>query len=61
MRKSAFFAYAKRKTQISCADIAQLISAFVFAILIDHYVNVVVIINFSQKSSVFTLIIISSP
>ena len=29
--KTGFFAYAKIKTQISCAVIAQLISAFVFA------------------------------
>ena len=27
----------------------------------DHYVNVSVLIKFSQKTSVFTLIIISSP
>ena len=31
MRKLFFFAYAKTKTQISCAVTAQLISAFVFA------------------------------
>ena len=31
MRKPLFFAYAKTKTQISCAVTAQLISAFVFA------------------------------
>ena len=29
--KAGFFAYAKTKTQISCAVTAQLISAFVFA------------------------------
>ena len=29
--KTCFFAYAKTKAQISCAVIAQLISAFVFA------------------------------
>ena len=32
--KNGFFAYAKTKTQISCAVTAQLISAFVFAIRI---------------------------
>ena len=31
VRKPFFFAYAKTKTQISCAVTAQLISAFVFA------------------------------
>ena len=32
--KTFFFAYAKTKTQISCAVTAQLITAFVFAIWI---------------------------
>ena len=32
MRKSFFFAYAKTKTQISCAVTEQLIIAFVFAV-----------------------------
>ena len=31
MRENRLFAYAKTKTQISCAVTAQLISAFVFA------------------------------
>ena len=34
LRENRLFAYAKLKTQISCAVIAQLISAFVFAIRI---------------------------
>ena len=41
VRKPAF-AYAKTKTQISCAVTAQLISAFVFATLIEqplHFLN----------------------
>ena len=33
----------------------------VLAVRSDHYVNVSVLIKFSQKASVFTLIIISSP
>ena len=37
MRKAAFFAYAKTKTQISFAVTAKLISAFVFAIRIVQF------------------------
>ena len=40
--ENQLFAYAKTKTQISCAVIAQLISAFVFAIQIEQslfYIN----------------------
>ena len=37
MRKPVCFAYAKTRTQISCAVTAQLISAFVFATLIVQF------------------------
>ena len=35
--------------------------AFYLEFLFQHYVNVSLLIKFSQKTSVFTLIIISSP
>ena len=43
------YAYVKTKSQIRLTS------------SVLHYVNVSVLIKFSQKTSVFTLIIISSP
>ena len=39
----------------------RLITSVLFFLLSFHYVNVSVLIKFSQKTSVLTLIIISSP
>ena len=46
-----------------CADTKPIFNlhTMTLVVLAYHYVNVSVLINFSQKTSVFTLIIISSP
>ena len=38
MRKTVIFAYTKTKVQISCAVTAQLISTFVFVVVLGFYV-----------------------
>ena len=44
-----------------CRNATEFISTMILERLQYHYVNVSVLIKFSQKTSVFTLIIISSP
>ena len=71
MRKLAF-CICEKSRHISAANPCRLISTFAFRCAdrsislasmseISHYVNVSVLIKFSQKTSVFTLIIIGSP
>ena len=53
--------YMSREHDIAFVDVSVLLSCIGKSRRDLHYVNVSVLIKFSQKTNVFTLIVISSP